>query len=379
MKQAERMLPLLYGSSWLGNLLLTVLACFLVFGQSSPLTPGVFAAAAICLLSGNLLPLGVYGLQLKLSRLQVEAEAQETEASVRHALKRAEEVAHRLDETEGALSKGLLLARQLPQQVRKGMEDWEAMRGFLREMEVESLNESLFRVSKQMREFRDRLDLGLEKLQTVSDMAAAGEGGPADGGEGGPVGSQEQFDMLYEALEGLQAGLDDLSVRLATMERGQKKSRGRSGKKEGGSDREQEELAPSSPQTEFSLEGVEGASEPEEAGEAGSVMEREEEAASAVDEEPGGAGAVLRVEALIGIANQLYVRGSGAGLSWEKGTLLEAVGIGQFERKFPVLEEMLEVQLYLNDAEADPAGVYQLHPGAEVTLHPKFGESGEAE
>lgn len=364
MKQAERMLPLLYGSSWLGNLLLTVLACFLVFGQSTPLTPGVFAAAAICLLSGNLLPLGVYGLQLKLSRLQAEAEARETEASVRHALNRAEEVAHRLDETEGALSKGLLLARQLPQQVRKGMEDWEAMRGFLREMEVESLNESLFRVSKQMREFRDRLDLGLEKLQTVTDMAAAGEGVAGEIGESAPVGSEEQFDVLYEALEGLQAGMDDLSVRLAAMERGNKKSRRNRGSQESGSDLEEEEAAPSSPQTELVLEEAETA---------------EAEAESGVGGESGGAGAVLRVEALIGISNQLYVRGSGVGLSWDKGTLLEAVGIGQFEQKFPLLGEMLEVQLYLNDEEADPAGVYQLHPGAEVTLHPKFGESGEGE
>lgn len=348
------MLPVLYGSSWLGNLLLTVLACVLVFGQTDPLTPGVFVVAALCLLSGNLLPIAVYALQLKLAALHAEAEARETEQSVRHALERSEEVTHRLDEAEGALSKALLLARQLPQQVHRGMEDWEAMRGYLRELEVDSLNEALFRQSKQLRELRECFEQGLERWETFSE--AANSKPAPEGGQLPEAG--EQLDLLFGLLEGLQASVDDLSIRVAAWE---KAGRGKLRKKAAGNhsgmekgDKEGPLPAPS-PQTELSLEPEESAMEGE------SFAEGE---------------AVLRVQAMIGITNRLYVRGNGGGLDPERGTLLEATGIGQFERHFEGLEGPEEIMLYLNDEVPDPAGPRSLIPGEVLQVQVDFGAVG---
>lgn len=82
---------------------------------------------------------------------------------------------------------------------------------------------------------------------------------------------------------------------------------------------------------------------------------------------------VLTVNALIGIGNKPYLRGSGGGLSWDKGLQMDFKSIGKWEWTAPdALESPIEVQVYCNDLDPDENGKHTLEPGAKLEISPKF-------
>ena len=75
----------------------------------------------------------------------------------------------------------------------------------------------------------------------------------------------------------------------------------------------------------------------------------------------------------IGIGNKPFVRGSGAGLNWDKGIAMEFVEIGKWQWIAPAnLDEPVELQLFRNDEDADSSGKYTLEPGQQLDLSPVF-------
>ena len=75
----------------------------------------------------------------------------------------------------------------------------------------------------------------------------------------------------------------------------------------------------------------------------------------------------------IGIGNKPFVRGSGAGLNWDKGIAMEFVEIGKWQWIPPAeLKEPIELQLFRNDEDADSSGKYTLEPGQQLDLSPVF-------
>ena len=75
----------------------------------------------------------------------------------------------------------------------------------------------------------------------------------------------------------------------------------------------------------------------------------------------------------IGIGNKPFVRGSGAGLNWDKGIALEFVEIGKWQWIAPAdLDEPVELQLFRNDEDADSTGKYTLESGQQLDLSPVF-------
>ena len=75
----------------------------------------------------------------------------------------------------------------------------------------------------------------------------------------------------------------------------------------------------------------------------------------------------------IGIGNKPFVRGSGAGLNWDKGIAMEFVEIGKWQWIPPAeLDEPVELQLFRNDEDADSTGKYTLVPGQQLDLSPVF-------
>lgn len=82
----------------------------------------------------------------------------------------------------------------------------------------------------------------------------------------------------------------------------------------------------------------------------------------------------LLVTAYIGIGNRLFVRGSGAGLSWEKGVPLQFVSIGKWRWETQDAVAPLSVRLYKNDqVECTTLGEVQLQPGHQHEVAAKFG------
>jgi hypothetical protein len=75
----------------------------------------------------------------------------------------------------------------------------------------------------------------------------------------------------------------------------------------------------------------------------------------------------------IGIGNKPFVRGSGAGLNWDKGIAMEFVEIGKWQWIAPAdLDEPVELQLFRNDEDADSTGKYTLESGQQLDLSPVF-------
>ncbi len=86
------------------------------------------------------------------------------------------------------------------------------------------------------------------------------------------------------------------------------------------------------------------------------------------------AGPVTTVIAKIdaGFGNQLFIRGSGYGLSWESGVLMTNTGPSEWIWKSDAVTGELEFKVLLNDQQwaSGPNGV--AFPGATVVLEPSF-------
>lgn len=81
----------------------------------------------------------------------------------------------------------------------------------------------------------------------------------------------------------------------------------------------------------------------------------------------------VTVSKLMGIGNKPFLRGSGGGLSWEKGVEMEFYEIGKWIWSVPAdWSELVELQIYCNDEDADRKGKYTLQPGQKIEITPEF-------
>jgi hypothetical protein len=74
----------------------------------------------------------------------------------------------------------------------------------------------------------------------------------------------------------------------------------------------------------------------------------------------------------IGYGNTLFVRGGGAGLSWEKGTALDCTAGDTWTLILPVVEKPFTFKLVLNDTLWSIGEDYSAAPGDTVTVTPAF-------
>ncbi len=82
---------------------------------------------------------------------------------------------------------------------------------------------------------------------------------------------------------------------------------------------------------------------------------------------------VLMVSVFLGIGNKPYLRGSGAGLSWDLGVLMDFQEIGKWRWAAPSgMDEPVEVQIFRNDEDPDLQGKHILLPGQELEISPRF-------
>lgn len=79
---------------------------------------------------------------------------------------------------------------------------------------------------------------------------------------------------------------------------------------------------------------------------------------------------IARIDA--GFGNGVYLRGSGAGLSWERGVPMENTGSDEWIWKSDEVASELEFKVLINDQQwsVGPNGV--VFPGATVVFEPTF-------
>ena len=81
----------------------------------------------------------------------------------------------------------------------------------------------------------------------------------------------------------------------------------------------------------------------------------------------------VHVQAIVGIANKLYIRGDEPYLSWEKGIPLDLVGIGEYEWKpSERLNESISIKILLNDDTWADGENLTLAPGEKLKVRPIF-------
>jgi hypothetical protein len=74
----------------------------------------------------------------------------------------------------------------------------------------------------------------------------------------------------------------------------------------------------------------------------------------------------------IGFHNALYIRGEGAGLSWDKGALMTCVNDDQWQCVLGESARPIVFKFLVNDLSWSTGEDFSVAPGSNVTLVPKF-------
>ena len=82
-------------------------------------------------------------------------------------------------------------------------------------------------------------------------------------------------------------------------------------------------------------------------------------------------GTVIEAKIDVGFGNQLFLRGQGSGLSWDRGIPLECVDSKTWRLTFPA-EEKLLFKLLLNDSVWAKGEDVTVTPGQRVEITPAF-------
>jgi hypothetical protein len=74
----------------------------------------------------------------------------------------------------------------------------------------------------------------------------------------------------------------------------------------------------------------------------------------------------------IGYGNTLFVRGDGAGLSWDGGVALASVAENKWEIALPAASSSVAYKLLINDVTWSLGEDFQVQAGSNVTVSPSF-------
>ncbi|MET0262395.1 MAG: hypothetical protein ABW223_05825 [Rariglobus sp.] len=74
----------------------------------------------------------------------------------------------------------------------------------------------------------------------------------------------------------------------------------------------------------------------------------------------------------VGFGNTLYVRGEGAGLSWEKGVALDCTGDTKWSISLPASGKTVIYKFLLNDVSWSSGADFVVESGTSVTVEPTF-------
>lgn len=74
----------------------------------------------------------------------------------------------------------------------------------------------------------------------------------------------------------------------------------------------------------------------------------------------------------VGFGNRLFIRGSGAGLSWDHGVALECIGADEWTWASEPASQPIEFKLLINDDTWSQGENFSAQPGQRVVCHPTF-------
>lgn len=89
-------------------------------------------------------------------------------------------------------------------------------------------------------------------------------------------------------------------------------------------------------------------------------------------EKRGGAITRVTVKFDVGFGNALYIRGKGANLNWNKGTLMKNVKPDEWQWEIDLPFNACEFKVLINDREYESGDNHPLIAGSAIQYTPKF-------
>lgn len=87
---------------------------------------------------------------------------------------------------------------------------------------------------------------------------------------------------------------------------------------------------------------------------------------------PKGSRVTVVAKIDVGFGNALFIRGSAAGLSWDKGTALENSGSDTWTLALTGIDKSFSFKFLINDTAWSTGEDYTAAPGETVTVTPAF-------
>ncbi len=354
-----------------GDIVLILLACFIVIASPKPMSGMGIFACALSVILGMLVYVTPYIIEHLTQQQRIKLKQAKAEETLLKAVELASDLLNRTESIHAELMKGVLNVKQVPAKLEEKTEE------LLEIVDSEKLASSL----TELGDLLNRLE-----SQPFSNQD---ESGKADQ-------SEEQFSNLHKAIssiptpdydeisETLETKLEqirnDVIEKLSEIEDHKLSERKiEEIESESNEDKETEledESGESTTSEEKDIEIIE--STPEEEAETESLSEQEDfhesEEINLIDDSPDADDSNLETEeglsqisqdfnsqpnedgatrlivgAFIGISNKLYIRGDGPGLDWDKGTPMELVGIGKWEWKTYDASGAIQCKVLIND------------------------------
>ncbi|MDG2168231.1 MAG: hypothetical protein P8L44_09945 [Opitutales bacterium] len=353
-----------------GDIVLILLACFIVIASPKPMSGMGIFACALSVILGMLVYVTPYIIEHLTQQQRIKLKQAKAEETLLKAVELASDLLNRTESIHAELMKGVLNVKQVPAKLEEKTEE------LLEIVDSEKLASSLTELG----------DL-LNRLES-QPFTNQDETGKSDQ-------SEEQFSNLHKAIsnipepdykkisESLETKLEQLRneviEKLSEFEVHPLKEKDieevEAESSLGTEIGSQNESRVSMPSEEKDLEIIETTSDedaeieslPEQddfpeseeidliddPAEEDSILKTEEDLSQITQDFsslPNEDGATrLIVGAFIGISNKLYIRGDGPGLDWDKGTPMELVGIGKWEWKSYDASAAIQCKVLIND------------------------------
>lgn len=354
-----------------GDLVLVLLACFIVFASPKPMTALTIFACALSVILGMLVYVTPYLIEHLTTQQTVKLKQAKAEETLLKAVDLASDLLSRTETIHNELMKGILVTKKIPAILEEKSEE------FLAVLDSDKLSDSVAELA----------DL-LARLESIPSTISSAS---AKNSQTDAVNiiktikaeSALQMDLIHEAF---QSVLEDfLETNPERLEQTKPIS-----SRNPGTDKSEEELHDSveidarDNEPDSSLQNVDKDAFPTVGG---PEFKAESEAEEAVDQElkpiqknkakpeaihnEDGTTRLI-VGAFIGISNKLYIRGEGPGLDWDKGIPMELVGIGKWEWKTHDAHSTVNCKVLINDEQWTDSENITIEPGTTMETSASF-------
>lgn len=382
-----------------GDIVLILLACFIVIASPKPMTSMGIFACALSVILGMLVFITPYIIEHLTQQQRIKLKQAEAEETLLKTAELASDLLSRTESIHAELMKGVLSVKQVPVTIEEKTEELsEVLDSETLASSITELSDLLTRLEAQNVKGIDtakddtieqRLD---EILNTMSSQGTENLSHLPDLLESKLAVLKNE---ILEKLEKFEVSQDPETVEHKTvnetenLEEESERTDLASNEidhssveiQEGGTPLNEETVDRTSEEMEFENSG-ENDDTPD-----SSILDQTEDSDSLVPDKdilPPSEGEESSVQhnedgatrlligAFIGISNKLYIRGEGPGLDWDKGIPMELVGIGKWEWKTYDASSTVNCKVLINDEQWTDTENIEIEPNTTVETTASF-------